>query len=299
MCRKNSLPYSKLDLNNKKILALKNKIIPPELFKYTKVRYAKDLLYDEIIYLPELSELNDPFEGTLLCDEEKIEKFYEENKIDKFMDYILEELNDETIDVNQFEKIGKLLLRLQSHEEIDNIRNAIIDGIYVICLSGRKDINSLWAHYADNHKGICIEYDLINTKTELFKNLCFPIEYIGEFDSTYDVKSLFETNSMDLNIKLKPLLIKAGDWGYEEEWRIIFDDSIISDYNVDFEPYEPYVKFLRPQAVYMGIAISNKDEKTIKNICKLKKIPLFKAVKSKEKYKFDFKEVILDVDEEE
>ena len=205
----------------------------------------------------------------------------------------------ETIDVNQFEKIGKLLLRLQSHEEIDNIRNAIIDGIYVICLSGRKDINSLWAHYADNHKGICIEYDLINTKTELFKNLCFPIEYIDEFDSTYDVKSLFETNSMDLNIKLKPLLIKAGDWGYEEEWRIIFDDSIISDYNVDFEPYEPYVKFLRPQAVYMGIAISNKDEKTIKNICKLKKIPLFKAVKSKEKYKFDFKEVILDVDEEE
>ena len=41
----------------------------------------------------------------------------------------------------------------------------------------------------------------------------------------------------------------------------------------------------------MGIDISEKDEKLIKNICKIKEIPLFKAIKDKDKYKFDFDEV--------
>lgn len=61
-----------------------------------------------------------------------------------------------------------------------------------------------------------------------------------------------------MNIKLKPLLIKAKDWCYEEEWGIIFDDSIISEYKSNFHPYNPYMKFLKPQAVYMGVAISKK-----------------------------------------
>lgn len=43
----------------------------------------------------------------------------------------------------------------------------------------------------------------------------------------------------------------------------------------------------------MGMDIPKKDEKLIKNICKLKEIPLFKAIKNKDKYKFDFDEVII------
>ena len=39
--------------------------------------------------------------------------------------------------------------------------------------------------------------------------------------------------------------------------------------------------------------ISEKDEKLIKNICKIKEIPLFKAIKNKEEYKFDFDEVVI------
>lgn len=88
MYRGNIFSYSELDLNGGKNLAIKNKKISSELFKYTKVRYAKDLLYDEIIYLSELSELNNPFEGALLCDEDKFEKFYEENKLDELMSYL-------------------------------------------------------------------------------------------------------------------------------------------------------------------------------------------------------------------
>ena len=88
-----------------------------------------------------------------------------------------------------------------------------------------------------------------------------------------DIKYSFNKNSFDYNLKIKPLLLKAKDWSYEEEWRIIFDDSIISEYKENFYPYEPYIKFLKPQKVYMGMDISEKDEKLIKNICKKNKIP--------------------------
>ena len=285
--------YLELDLNSAKNFAIKNSIIPSELFKYTKVRNAKDLLYDNIMYLPQLSELNDPFEGSLLCDEGKVGDFYANCKIDEFMGYIEEELNGEDYDENHFKNLGKLLLRFQSHDKLSEIRNILTDEVYVICLSGRKDITSLWAHYADNHRGICIEYDLVNTKTKLFKNLCFPIEYLDDYDFTKDIKYSFNKNSFDYNLKIKPLLLKAKDWSYEEEWRIIFDDSIISEYKENFYPYEPYIKFLKPQKVYMGMDISEKDEKLIKNICKIKEIPLFKAIKNKDEYKFDFDEVVI------
>lgn len=285
--------YLELDLNSAKNFAIKNSIIPSELFKYTKVRNAKDLLYDNIMYLPQLSELNDPFEGSLLCDEGKVGDFYANCKIDEFMGYIEEELNGEDYDENHFKNLGKLLLRFQSHDKLSEIRNILTDEVYVICLSGRKDITSLWAHYANNHRGICIEYDLVNTKTKLFKNLCFPIEYLDDYDLTKDIKYSFNKNSFDYNLKIKPLLLKAKDWSYEEEWRIIFDDSIISEYKENFYPYEPYIKFLKPQKVYMGMDISEKDEKLIKNICKIKEIPLFKAIKNKEEYKFDFDEVVI------
>ncbi|WP_407454878.1 DUF2971 domain-containing protein [Methanobrevibacter sp.] len=278
--------YLKLDLNSAKNFAIKNSIIPSELFKYTKVRNAKDLLYDNIMYLPQLSELNDPFEGSLLCDEGKVGDFYVSNNLDELMGYIEEELDGEDYDENHFKDLGKLCLRSQSYDKLSEIRRVLTGEIYVICLSGRKDITSLWAHYADNHRGICIEYDLVNTKTEIFKNLCFPIEYLEDYDLTRDVKYSFNKKSFNLNLKIKPLLLKAKDWSYEEEWRIIFDDSI-----KDFYPYEPYIKFLKPQKVYMGMDISEKDEKLIKNICKIKEIPLFKAIKDKDKYKFDFDEV--------
>ena len=279
-------PYLKLDLNSAKNFAIKNSIIPSELFKYTKVRNAKDLLYDNIMYLPQLSELNDPFEGSLLCDEGKVGDFYVSNNLDELMGYIEEELDGEDYDENHFKDLGKLCLKSQSYDKLSEIRRVLTGEIYVICLSGRKDITSLWAHYADNHRGICIEYDLVNTKTEIFKNLCFPIEYLEDYDLTKDVKYSFNKKSFNLNLKIKPLLLKAKDWSYEEEWRIIFDDSI-----KDFYPYEPYIKFLKPQKVYMGMNISEKDEKLIKNICKIKEIPLFKAIKDKDKYKFDFDEV--------
>jgi len=217
--KKEDLPsYLELDLSSVNNFAVKNNIIPSELFKYTKVRHAKDLIYDNIIYLPQLSELNDPFEGSLLYDEDKVVDFYADTTIDEFMGYIKEELNGKEYEEDNLENLGKSLLKFQSYEKLSEIKTELTDKMYVICLSGRKDIASLWAHYADNHRGICIEYNLVNAETNIFENLCFPIEYLDEYDLTRDINFSFYKKSFDFNLKIKPLLLKGKDWSYGEEW---------------------------------------------------------------------------------
>ena len=65
--------YDEFDLDNNNELMNKNRFIPLKLFKYTNVYRSKDLLYYNSMYLPEISELNDPYEGELLYDNELVE----------------------------------------------------------------------------------------------------------------------------------------------------------------------------------------------------------------------------------
>ena len=71
--------------------------IPDKLYKYTRIHNAKDLLYDNIIYLPEITELNDPYEGHIFVNISLLSK----TVIDQLMDTdetINEDLSDEIIE---------------------------------------------------------------------------------------------------------------------------------------------------------------------------------------------------------
>ncbi|WP_018610458.1 DUF2971 domain-containing protein [Uliginosibacterium gangwonense] len=80
----------------------------------------------------------------------------------------------------------------------------------VYCLG--PDVGNLlmWAHYADSHKGICLEFSLRNDV------MCtaLPCEYLEEFP----VMKLYSHENADV---LHMLLAKAEPWCYEKECRII------------------------------------------------------------------------------
>ena len=73
-------------------------------------------------------------------------------------------------------------------------------------------------------------------------------------------------------------------------WRIV--DSTIKK-EIHFEPIAPYINFLKPNKVYLGLNISSKNEKTFKTICKTKNIPLYKATKTNNSFDFKFDEIKL------
>ena len=291
----NSYPsYDDFDLDDDDKLMEKNRFIPKKLFKYTNVHRAKDLLYDNIMYLPEISELNDPYEGELLYDDELLENAYFKHKKEEFDKDVLGDISYlSDVDQKKLLETREILLKRQSKVYIDELKKYMHDGIYFICLSSSNKINSLWAHYANNHDGICIEYDMNDYGDKNYlKNLCFRVEYVKKSDSTRDIKKHIEYDTYSRNLMLKPFLKKSEEWGYEKEWRIILTDDIIVQYS-KFYPYKPYIEFFKPSAVYMGLSISDKNEDLVRQICEINEIQLYKARKSNRSYDFDFEKVDL------
>jgi hypothetical protein len=83
-------------------------------------------------------------------------------------------------------------------------------GVY--CLTSKRDNLLMWAHYADGHKGFCLEFTT-NPSGSFFSN-AEPVSYRKE----YPVVKAFAANT-DIWGK-ECFLTKSIDWAYEEEWRL-------------------------------------------------------------------------------
>lgn len=96
----------------------------------------------------------------------------------------------------------------------------------VACFSATKDSILMWSHYAQNHKGFCIEYDF--EKWPLAGYL-HPVQYSGprkhipgtfaNFDGELANKAIYEAT-----------LYKSAVWDYEEEWRCVFHRKEINPF---------------------------------------------------------------------
>jgi Protein of unknown function (DUF2971) len=90
----------------------------------------------------------------------------------------------------------------------------------VLSLSERWDSPLMWSHYADNHRGLCIEFDT----TELPHPNLRPINYRAP--RSIRASSLFQWKvqaSVEAEKRVFDtyFLAKAGPWRYEKEWREI------------------------------------------------------------------------------
>ncbi|MCI2809082.1 DUF2971 domain-containing protein [Eoetvoesiella caeni] len=87
-----------------------------------------------------------------------------------------------------------------------------IDSLGVLCLTTEKHDLLMWAHYANNHSGICIGFD---SDYEPFRD-AKPVQYSERRpslspDSRYDSGDLLQA----------ALLTKSSHWSHENEWRVI------------------------------------------------------------------------------
>lgn len=88
----------------------------------------------------------------------------------------------------------------------------------VLSLATNWDCPLMWSHYANNHHGICIEYD--STDAE-FRNLA-PVEYErGRSIKTSDLISWKIKGCEKANQQVYEtyFLSKSSHWNYEREWR--------------------------------------------------------------------------------
>lgn len=145
------------------------------------------------------------------------------------------------------------------------------------CLTKRRDNRKMWENYANNYSGFVVEYSLdkSNKFAQILRYL-FEVEYCDNI-LPLDLRYLLEiyhkrlvyneeTDLVKASLPLvKRILVKNSDYRSEEEWRFIAGE--LKDNRAPF----PFAT-----AVYAGYKITEDNLKRLKEICKKKKIPLYK-----------------------
>lgn len=208
-------------------------ISPQYLYKY---RPFGELLLKELceqeVYYCQPQKFNDPLDCKPLLsndiDLKKLEKFaYQILKRKQTDDpkWAVSEMNNFRYNATEFgehndgkegeREYTRSLLRVVE----DDLREAIGD-IGVLSLSRRWNSMLMWSHYAANHKGVCLEFEVADNRCRDLQ----PVTY-GK-PRGVSVTDLFRWRlqgdaDAERRVRYGVIFAKAIDWKYEAEWRAI------------------------------------------------------------------------------
>lgn len=158
------------------------------------------------------------------------------------------------------------------------VRKSLAHLYNITCFSKKNDNNLMWSHYADNHKGICIEYS--NELIEyLNKNEKFLASKTVDYSKNPPLLDTFESKE---NQVIKIFFNKQSEWSYEKEFRIILYGENQSE----------FIK-IRPEhikSVFIGSKCETHISNKIIDVCKKRNIKVFHAITMTKTYKIEFRE---------
>ena len=185
---------------------------------------------------------------------------------------IVEDTDEIGLTVLLSQKINPMLAGASEDVQsyIDNMEKQICDktsNLFLIgCLCTDYKNRLMWSHYADSHKGFCIEYDYSQINEETLKKLPMPIIYTSK-RPLIPWKPVFDNTPENIrdacNEMMLGLLTKDDAWKYENEWRILINASENSE-----------LAMPKISCVYLGASIEKENKLKILNIAREKGIPV-------------------------
>ena len=168
-------------------------------------------------------------------------------------------------------KSPEVELRLKEEKEkfqlkIDKAIETTKDNALISCFSKRNDSILMWSHYANSHRGVCIEYerpvsdefqDVIYSKTRPFAKIYkavsheIGLEILGR-------KTKLEDLEKDLEETLKPFFIKSKDWAYEKEVRCLYSKFKHNE-NIKKVDNKYILNVGIPKKIYVGCKASGEE----------------------------------------
>lgn len=205
----------------------------------------------------------------------EIEKMELEFFLLKLQNYIYENCNNHNLETLIFNGIFELM-----RGKVKDETNKLKKNFRIASLTVQNDNILMWSHYANNHKGFCIEYAIDKTEiNELLFNLS-PVIYSNERPKMskffFNSKTIFEWYK-------NGLLRKADLWSYEKEWRLVLLKNDCS--------LEGTFHFYPIKAVYLGCKMPDKERKKIEKLIMGKNIELYQGEISEEYYQINFKKI--------
>lgn len=244
-----------------------NNVAPKLLIKFYAAKYMEDgtnysldSIKNNMIWLSSPKCFNVPLDCVFNFD---YNTEAEEEALKAFSIITNEEIKERIIESDT----GRLILnqmKSRFQNDMSIIDAKVEDSTYVTCFSETNNIQdlSMWAHYANDHKGFCAEYDFkdINSVCEFG---CIPVLY----------SNLYYQYKVGRNDGVERILgriyTKAESWATEKEWRVVEmgKKKGLSGYRKNCE---------LPLRIYIGCRASEKLISDLKQLCFDKKIELFK-----------------------
>ena len=202
------------------------------------------LLVTGHLYLASPSDLNDPFESE-----------FEFEEIETIPDvvFLKDIFSNSKIDVNEINRdnfyihLKKLLKNMQDEE------------YGITCFSEVDDDVLMWSHYANSHKGICLEFDSDKLlQSEVIRSIHLKLENIKPLNEVPKVEIVIDDDSLTIKEKEDIALWKFPHWSHEKEIRL---HGNLSDYRTN-----GLVKRTVPfdmeslTSIYLGEKISEEDK---------------------------------------
>lgn len=181
---------------------------PNALYKY---RYASSLLDRDIalleancFYAPRVDQLNDPMEAYLVDEFSSPQRFFPDGSV-------------------EFDRFGDALQSL--------LKRRFNTGVFSLSATNKSEL--LWAHYAESHKGYCIEYDASAVLNNFSRDgrILHPVVY-GRRPPVLGPLDAF-TREGHKGLISKMICQKSTAWEYEEEFRILIEKPGVVSHHPD------------------------------------------------------------------
>ena len=202
-----------------------NKKPPKYLYKYFRnLTFAKDTLENKRIHFELPSEYNDIFDSAVIANVKILDRspyhkgifshtvvLFHENYQEK-VSKILKSIEDDKytlltiFDLLESNEIPTNIVDQAKLALLNQIKNVRAFNNKITCFSECNDSLLMWAHYANNLKGVCLCFD--TEKDPFLFSKAQKVNY-----------SKYRTNIENLGC----YFTKALDWNYEQEWRIVVD----------------------------------------------------------------------------
>jgi hypothetical protein len=245
-------------------IEIKQQYLPKRIYKYRRnCLNARTNLENDTVWMSSPEFFNDPYDCLFKVSEQLLSADLEEK------------LLAQNVEPEKSLHASKVHA-LKAIEEIRRWRKLT----KVSCFNSINDSILMWGHYAESHKGFCIEYDIESLAPQ--HNLCrklFPVIYTSKiYDLTEYAKGLSNMNHNDFRDiwPLLSLLHKYEGWKYEQEWRVV---SITEKETPDHNWPMP-----KASRVFIGSEMNEAGQAEICSICNAKGIPVEKMHLTHDKY---------------
>ena len=245
------------------------------------------------MYLSSPEQFNDPYDSKLLVDPYNFfNLFLKSDKICELYKIDREELIRKSDIKNNIYPKDFFYNYKKWFDLYSNLLHHSTSILRIGCLTENDYTNMLmWSHYASQHSGYCIEYDISEfANNHVYKRCLFPIYYSDKiFDMSEHVIQIiegiadapFNNDNKISNIKFWifiATLIKLKDWNYEREWRIIAYNGTkeLKNNNLFTTP--------KAKSVYLGVNIQDFRKERIISICKNQNINVFQMFQKGDEY---------------